>query len=114
MVLDRPQETSRVMMIPMRTKATTTAAASRELYVALRELFIKILDKIIRIGKRPLQGTKLLVMIAISFSLGESMIRAEITPAALQPNPMLMVRACLPWEPALLNKLSRLKATRGR
>src|SRR5690606_9226510 len=109
-----PQETSSVIMIPMRTKATTTVAARRELYVVLRELFIKILARIIRRGKRPLQGTKLLVIMAISFSLGESMIRAEITPAALQPKPMLMVRACFPWVPALLNRLSRLKATRGK
>ena len=37
-----------------------------------------------------LQGTKLLVSIAINLSLGESIILAPTTPAALQPNPMHM------------------------
>ena len=40
------------------------------------------------VGKRPLQGTKLLVSIAIIRSLGESMILQPTTPAALQPNPI--------------------------
>ena len=44
----------------------------------------------IRVGKRPLQGTKLLVMMAISRSLGLSMMRQPTTPAALQPKPMHM------------------------
>ena len=34
--------------------------------------------------------------------------------AALQPKPIAVVSACLPWAPAFLNRLSRLKATRGR
>ena len=42
---------------------------------------------VIRNGKRPLQGTKLLVSIAINLSLGESIILVPTTPAALQPNP---------------------------
>ena len=42
----------------------------------------------ISVGNRPLQGTKLFVMIAIRRSRGESMIRQPVTPAALQPNPM--------------------------
>ena len=50
----------------------------------------------ISVGNRPLQGTKLFVMIAIRRSRGESMIRQPVTPAALQPNPMHMVNACLP------------------
>ena len=41
-----------------------------------------------RVGNRPLQGTKLLVMMAISRSRGESMIRQPTTPAALQPKPI--------------------------
>ncbi len=65
-------------------------------------------------GKRPLHGMKLLVRIAIIRSRGESMIRAAITPAALQPKPMAMVSACLPWAPHRLKILSRLKATLGR
>lgn len=42
---------------------------------------------VIKNGKRPLQGTKLLVSIAINLSLGESIILAPTTPAALHPNP---------------------------
>ena len=49
-----------------------------------------------RVGNRPLQGTKLLVMMAMSRSRGESMIRQPTIPAALQPNPMAIVSACLP------------------
>ena len=33
---------------------------------------------------------------------GESIILHEMTPAALQPNPIHIVRDCLPWAPALL------------
>lgn len=57
-------------------------------------------DMVIRVGNLPLQGTKLLVKIAISLSLGESIILQAITPAALQPNPMHMVKHCLPCEHA--------------
>ena len=52
------------------------------------------------VGQRPLQSEKLLVMMAINLSRGLSMIRVEITPAALHPNPMVMLRACLPCAPA--------------
>ncbi len=45
----------------------------------------------IRVGNLPLQGTKLLVNIPISRSLGESIILHPTTPAALHPNPMHMV-----------------------
>ena len=51
---------------------------------------------------------------AISRSRGLSMIRVATTPAALQPNPIMVVMACLPWAPAFLKSQSRLKATRGR
>ena len=44
----------------------------------------------IRDGKRPLQGTKLFVRIAIRRSRGESMMRQPVTPAALHPKPMHM------------------------
>ena len=52
--------------------------------------------KVIKRGRRPLQGTKLFVIMAISRSLGESIIRQPVIPAALQPNPIAMVRACFP------------------
>ena len=44
-------------------------------------------DIVIKNGKRPLQGTKLLVSIAIILSLGESIILVPIMPALLHPNP---------------------------
>ncbi len=66
------------------------------------------------VGQRPLQRAKLLVRIAIKRSRGLSMIRVDTTPAALHPNPMTVVMACLPWAPAVLNNRSRLKATLGR
>ena len=73
-----------------------------------------MVDSAINVGNRPLHGTKLFVMVAISLSLGESMILQAITPAALHPNPMHMVSACLPCAQAFLKKPSRLKATRGK
>ena len=50
-------------------------------------------------GNLPLQGTKVLVRIAINLSLLESIIRVPITPVALQPKPIHIVRLCLPWQP---------------
>ena len=75
---------------------------------------MKMLATRIWVGQRPLQREKLLVTTAISRSRGLSITRVATTPAALQPNPMLMVRACLPWAPARRKSESRLKATRGR
>ncbi len=49
----------------------------------------------IRVGKRPLQGVKLLVSIAIILSLGESMILQPTTPAALHPNPIHVINIIL-------------------
>ena len=66
------------------------------------------------IGRRPLQGTKLLVSMAIRRSRGESIIRQPTTPAALQPKPIHVVSACFPQAPQLWKHLSRLKATLGR
>ena len=51
---------------------------------------IKMVAIAIKKGNLPLQGTKLFVRIAISLSLGESIILHPTTPAALQPNPMHM------------------------
>ena len=75
---------------------------------------MKMLASRIWVGQRPLQSEKLLVMIAMRRSLGESMIRVATTPAALQPNPIDMVSACLPWAPTRRKIASRLNATRGR
>ena len=73
-----------------------------------------IVDIAIKVGNLPLQGTKLFVSIAINLSLGESIILHPITPAALHPNPIHIVRHCLPWQQAFLNIWSRLNATLGR
>ena len=43
------------------------------------------------VGNLPLHGTKLFVSIAISLSLGDSIILHPITPHALHPNPMHML-----------------------
>ena len=47
-----------------------------------------IVSSAIKIGRRPLQGVKLLVKIAISRSRGDSIMRQPMTPAALQPKAM--------------------------
>ena len=52
---------------------------------------MKIVAIVIKNGYLPLQGTKLLVKIAINRSLGESIILHPVTPHALQPKPMHMV-----------------------
>ena len=74
----------------------------------------KIVATRICVGQRPLQIAKLFVMIAISRSRGLSMMRAATTPAALQPQPLAIVSACLPCAPARRKVRSRLNATRGR
>lgn len=45
-------------------------------------------ERRISVGKRPLQGTRQFVRMAINRSLGDSMMRQAVTPAALQPKPM--------------------------
>ena len=66
------------------------------------------------VGKRPLQGTKLFVKMAMRRSLGESTILQPVTPTALQPKPISMVRACLPQALQREKQQSILKAARGR
>ena len=68
----------------------------------------KMRIRLTSVGNRPLQGTKLLVRMASSRSLGESIMRQPTTPAALQPNPMQMVSACLPQAPQRFSGRSRL------
>ena len=67
----------------------------------------------ISIGNLPLQGTNEFVRIAISLSLFPEMILHPTTPAALQPKPMHIVKACLPQALQRANPLSRLNAIRG-
>ena len=61
-----------------------------------------------RAGKRPLQGNTRSRVIAISRSLGESMMRQPVTPTALQPKLIQRVRACFPQERQRWNRWSRL------
>ena len=61
-----------------------------------------------------MQGTKLLVKIAISLSRGELIILHPTTPAALQPNPMHMVIICFPVQQHFLKKPSILNAILGK
>lgn len=67
----------------------------------------------ISIGNLPLQGTNEFVRIAINLSLFPEMILHPTTPAALQPKPMHIVKACLPQALQRANPLSRLNAIRG-
>lgn len=53
----------------------------------------------ISVGNLPLQGTKPFVATAMRRSRGESIMRQPVTPAALQPKPMHIVRACFPQAP---------------
>lgn len=90
-VFDNNFEMSRVKTIP---KRITKITAIVEIMVLLKPCIlpaIKIVAIAIKKGNLPLQGTKLLVKMAINRSRGESMIRQPTQPAALQPNPMHMV-----------------------
>ncbi len=91
-----PQETSSVKTTPISTTPTTDPAAANEATAGENDAATKTVASMIRVGKRPLHGTKLLVRMAISRSRGESITRVAITPAALQPNPMAIVSDCLP------------------
>ena len=68
----------------------------------------------IKSGNLPLHGIKLFVISAINLSRGESIILQPITPQALHPKPMHIVRACFPCAPQFLKILSKLNATLGK
>ena len=71
-----------------RMRADKAVLAALKAIPAVKNIVIMLISA----GKRPLQGTKLFVRIAMSRSLGESIIRQPTTPQALQPNPMHMLR----------------------
>ena len=100
MVLDSRRDTAKVIPTASAISSARSTADRTESSGAamLPKKNMDIMDMIV--GKRPLQGTKLFVTAAISRSLGESMIRQPVTPAALHPNPMHIVNACLPHAPA--------------
>ena len=112
-VRERRREAHSVMATARTIAARSSAAESRD---PARPLPVtkNMVRSAMRVGKRPLQGTKLLVRMAISRSRGLSMMRQPITPQALQPKPMHMVRLCRPQAPEHLKWWSKLKATRGR
>ena len=88
MVLDSRRETSRVMPTPSRMTRVSPRAERKEEAKPPAVPTKNMVMMAIRVGNRPLQGTKLLVIVAMSRSLGESMMRQPTTPAALQPKPM--------------------------
>ena len=94
MVADSKRDTISVIATPSTITAVKSSADRREESApAPTKNMVRML---IRIGNLPLQGTKQLVKMAIIRSRGESIIRQPTTPAALHPNPIHMVSACLP------------------
>lgn len=77
-------------------------------------LAINIVATAIKNGNLPLQGTKLLVKIAINLSRGEFIILQPTQPAALHPNPIHIVIICFPVQQHFLKNPSILKAILGR
>ncbi len=102
-VLDNNLLIANVSMTPNIMTPVNISVDSKEPVNPVAMLPTKNMDIMeIIVGKRPLQGTKLLVSIAIIRSLGESMILQPTTPAALQPNPIHIVSACFPQVLAFL------------
>lgn len=85
-------------------------AARKEEALPTKYMLITVISN----GNLPLQGTRLFVSIAISFSRLESIILQPVTPTALQPSPIHIVSACLPQALHFLKHLSILKAILGR
>ena len=83
-------ETKKVIRMPRRMTAVSASAETAEESSPPAAPTKNMLIMAMRVGKRPLQGTKLLVSMAISRSRGESMMRQPTIPAALQPKPMHM------------------------
>ena len=103
-VRDSTHDTTSVKIAPRTTMASTEPAATSEATAGGNAAATNTVDSMISVGKRPLQGTKLLVRMATSRSRGESITRVAMMPAALQPKPMAIDSACLPCAPAFLNR----------
>ena len=114
MVLDKSQEEKKVIQMPKTTTPVSISASISPAAGPSAEMEKNIVRIARIVGKRPLQGTRLLVRMAISLSLGESIMRHPVTPAALQPKPIIMVSACFPQELHFAKQRSRLKAALGR
>lgn len=113
-VLDKIFDTINIIIIPNNITPNKISAEATPLNAGAIFPTKNIDIIVINVGKRPLHGTKLLVRIAINLSRGESIILVPITPHVLHPKPIQVVSACLPCADAFLNKLSRLKAIRGK
>lgn len=103
-VLLRKKEANSVMLTARRISRKTKRPAAHGFPRAK-----KIPARRISVGNRPLQGTKELVRMAMSRSLGDSMMRQAVTPAALQPKPMHMSNALLGCQRNLHSFLLTLK-----
>ena len=88
-----------MMLTPNSATPTTASVATVPRRYEGTSAPTKIVAIRICVGQRPLQSEKLFVMMAINRSRGLSITRAATTPAALQPNPMHIVKACLPCAP---------------
>ena len=100
-VLERMRESSKVIPVPSTSSNNMPVAAASE-PPQLIEAAKNMVRIVIMAGNRPLQGIQTLVRMAMSRSLGESMMRQPVTPAALHPNPMHM-GIC--WANVLLRSL---------
>lgn len=93
---------------------TERTMKDKSIRLAVIEFLAKNIDiTAIKNGNRPLQGVKELVIMAMFLSLFESIIRAPVTPIALQPSPIQVVRACLPQALHFSKGESRLNANLG-
>lgn len=91
-VIERSHDARSVAATPRTITPSRIIADEKDFPIPVTEAVKNIVIIVISDGNLPLQGTKLLVRIAIRRSLGESIIRHPVTPAALQPKPMHMDR----------------------
>ena len=111
-VFDKIYDIKKVIEILSKITKVSKSALTKEERLLLTTKNID--NNIIIVGNLPLQGTKTFVRIAINLSLGESIILEPVTPTALQPNPIAIVKDCLPQEEHFLKELSKVKATLGK
>ena len=97
-VTDNSFDTRKVIKTAIVTIRVRITAPRSDWYSSGAGAIIKRVISVVRAGNLPLHGTRQLVRIAMSLSLGESMILHPVTPAALQPNPIHMEYACFPQD----------------
>src|SRR5690554_1556478 len=95
-VLDKSHDVIKVKAMPKTAMPITANMETVPAHPAETKAPRKIVAINICIGHLPLQREKLFVIIAISFSRGLLIILVAITPAALHPKPILIVKDCLP------------------